>query len=123
MADSKSAYSEAADYYVKTTAAQDEAMARAYAKARARKDRHGHRWETTNVNLNEICDRFAPGDRGEVKGTKYIFAGERYSVVADMAAGYARIYDRVARKYTLLDGSPCDNDDLTHFRILKRDEM
>ena len=40
MADSKSAYSEAASYYVETTTAQDEAMARAYARARARKDRH-----------------------------------------------------------------------------------
>ena len=60
---------------------------------------------------------------GHQQGVKYVFEGERYEVKADMASGYLRIYDKVARSYVTLDGIPSDDLELTHFKILRREEM
>lgn len=120
MADSKAPYSAESSRYV-TGAREVPELKREYEKSLARKAKHGNVWAKNPANLNEVVDRFAPGARGEARGGKYIYTGSRYSVIADMGAGYLRIWDSVLRCYVRLDGRP-DKDRRTHFRILKKGE-
>ena len=38
-------------------------------------------------------------------------------------AGYLRIYDKQAKSYCLLDGTPSRDPEKTHFKIKRREEM
>ena len=96
---------------------------RLYEKSRKRAARFGENWKKNAVNLNAICDEFAPDSDGIISGVKMIFRGERYTVVADMASGYLRIYDSVTRCHVRLDVTPSQKENETHFIIKKREEM
>lgn len=122
MSDSKDYYSEASSGYVENDVAENEAARREYKKSKAREAKHNAKWKANPVDINEVVDRFAPGDKGEKRGVKYIYRGDRFSVVADMAAGYLRVYDSESRSYVKLDGTP-GNDEETHFKIKRREEM
>ena len=52
-----------------------------------------------------------------------VFAGERYEVRADMPSGYLRLFDKKLKEFVLLDGTPCDDPDFTHYKILRRKDM
>lgn len=123
MGDAKSAYSEMSGYYVNDVVPSSAIDQGRYDRSKAREERFNESWKRNPVNINDICDRFAPGDMGHQQGVKYIFESEQYEVKADMASGYLRIYDKVARSYVTLDGIPSDNLELTHFKILRREEM
>lgn len=123
MADYKSAYSGASSEYVSKDVATSEVARGQYDRSKAREAKHGEKWKRTPVDINEVCARFAPKNRlGRRDGVKWRFKGDRYDVVADMASGYLRIRDKVAKKWCTLDGVPGD-DDITHFKIKRRDEM
>lgn len=122
MTDSKSAYSEAAKHFVEVTAREQEEFRRKYEQSKKREARYNDQWKALSVNINDIVDLFAPGDDGRVDGMKYIFTGDMYSVVADMSAGYLRIYNNKTRQPLKLDGKPGSREE-THFKILKREEM
>ena len=122
MSDSKTAYSEVSHYYVEVLAARHEADRLIYERSKKREAKYNDEWQKQPVNINEICDRFAPGDSGHAVKGKYIFEGPQYNVVADMPAGYLRIYDKVNGCYVLLDGSR-DTKSMGHYKILKREEM
>ena len=116
--DQKELYSKASRYYVENHTDSDNG----YNKSLERKEKHNQNWEKQKVNLNEIIDRFSPRFEAHEHNSKMIFYGERYNVVADMASGYLRIYDKVLRTYVKLNGTP-GNDNSTHFKIMKREEM
>lgn len=122
MADSKSLYSDASREYVSVDVQEQAQAQRWYNKSKARKAKYDKKWKMTPVNINEIVDQFAPGAKGEKRKIKYLYRGERYNVVADMASGYLRIYDTTIKEYVQLDGTP-GNDDETHFIIKKREDM
>lgn len=122
MADSKSLYSDASDEFVNKDVQEEAQAQRWYNKSKVREARHKKKWESTPVDINEIVERFAPGAKGVKDKIKYIYRGERYIVVADMASGYLRIQDSITKEYLHLDGTP-GNDDDTHFKIKRREEM
>lgn len=124
MSDSKTPYSQAAQLYVEAAKSEiDPKLSFEYQKSLKRKERHGEKWAKVNVNINDIVDRFAPNSHVREEGIKYIFEGDAYNVVADLATGYLRIYDNRIREYVDLKGKYQKNDDKTHFRILKKEEM
>lgn len=127
MADSKSDYSDASKDYVASAAGEtiSDGDKKFYERSRIRFARHGDNWTRQSVNINDVVETFTPSAKGTRAGVKFIFYGERYNVVADMASGYLRIYDTVIGHYVDLDGKyhGKNNDDYTHFRILRKEEM
>ena len=122
MSDYKSVYSEASQYYVEKEVPSSDVTQAQYDRSKAREAKYNENWKKQPVNLNDICDEFAPGDDGYKDGVKWKFDGERYQVVADMASGYLRIYDKETKRWCRLDGTSGGRDD-THFKILRREEM
>ena len=123
VSDSKSLYSKASKYYVEVDVKQNAADASRYSRSKDRERAYGENWKKQAVNLNDIVDQFASGATGRRKGYKFIFRGSRYTVIADMPSGYLRIYDRELKSFVTLDGKPSRIGELTHFKILKREEM
>ena len=91
-------------------------------------------WRNTwkKVNLNDIVNEFAPDAIPFNNGGKFIYNGKRYTVLADTYGGYLRIKDKTIpgnKNYITLDGKSYYNlpkakrEQLTHFYILKREEM
>ena len=116
--DNKALYSKASKYYVENHNDSDTK----YDKSKEHEKKHNKSWEKQKVNLNEIIDKFAPVFTANEHGSKMIFYGKKYNVIADMASGYLRIYDKSLREYVKIDGTP-GNDKSTHFKIKKREEM
>lgn len=124
MADTKSLYSEVSHYYVEEKVLSSAVDRGRYERSKERERKYNENWKKTPVNINEIVDRFAPGDDGHEKGVKYIFEGPRYQVRADMVAGYLRIYDKAIKKFVKIDrGLPDPGEEPPHYKILKREEM
>ncbi len=122
MSDYKTAYSEVSQHYVETVVPFSDVDQGRYERSKSREARHNDQWIRNPVNINEICDRFTPGDDGYREGVKFVFESDRYLVKADMASGYLRIYDKELRAYVKLDGTPGTLAE-THFKILTREEM
>lgn len=120
MSDKKDLYSKASQYYVENAASSGAEKDR-YDKSKLRENRHNNDWIKQKVNLNTVVDHFAPDGDAMQSGAKMRFSGTRYEVVADMAGGYLRIYDKNQR-YVKLDGTAGTNKE-THFKIKKREEM
>lgn len=123
MSDAKRRYSEASTEYREVAIPSSEIDQARYDRSKAREALYNENWKRNSVNINEVVSRFAPGAVGRRQGVKMVFEGERYEVRADMAAGYLRIYDKWLRKYVMLDGTPSDVLALTHFKVLRREEM
>lgn len=104
-----------------------------------RKATYGANW--ASVNINTIVERFAPGATPQLVNGKvtYFSSNGRYEVAADIGGGYLRIYDHYqgfhvdanggdVRNYTDERGkqhgrSHSKQLEITHFRILKKEEM
>lgn len=123
MSDQKDAYSDVSSYYVEVAIRQSEEDCRAHEASKRREEKYNENWLKQKVNINEICDEFAPGDMGRRVGHKYVFEGPVYTVECDMSAGYLRIRNRVLRCYVRLDGTPDRKQANTHFKIKRREEM
>jgi len=128
MADYKSAYSDISKDYIENTVPSNSKDKGRYDRSKNREALYNENWLKQKVNLNEIVDKFVPSVDGFVEqhsegGVKYDFEGERYIVKCDKVAGYLRIYDKQTKSYCLLDGTPCDLSELTHFKIKRREEM
>lgn len=123
MSDSKDLYSDASSDFVEKDAANQEEAKHLYEKSKDREAKHNEEWKKYPVNINEIVDKYAPGAKGEIAGVKYIYKGERYSVLADMASGYLRVQDTVTKMHLKFDGSFTKDDEGTHFKIMRREEM
>ena len=123
----------------KIAAETNEELNKKIIAGQGRKARYGQNW--TSVNINTIVDRFTPGATPQVVNGKvaYVSSDGRYKVFADIGGGYLRIYDTYRRCHVDAYGNDVRNyiDDrgkqhgrssskqkaLTHFRILKREEM
>lgn len=123
----------------KSAAATNEELNKKITAGQRRKVTYGQNW--TSVNINTIVDRFTPGVAPRVVNGKvtYISSDGRYEVAADIGGGYLRIYDHYrgfhvdangndVRNYTDSGGkqhgrSRSEQLKITHFRILKREEM
>jgi len=123
MADSKSRYSAAAKFYAKIISHGSLLDALRYAKSKLRESLYNENWKKNTVNLNDIVNKFTPGAKGKAKGVKYEFENSNYIIKVDMPSGYLRIYDKHAKMYTKLDGTPSNLREETHFKIMKRKEM
>ena len=123
----------------KSAATTNEELNKKITAGQGRKATYGHNW--TSVNINTIVDRFTSGVTPQVINgkVKYISSDGRYEIIADIGGGYLRIYDNQkschvdaygndVRNYIDDSGkqhgrSPSEQKVLTHFRILKREEM
>ena len=123
----------------KSAAATNEELNKKITAGQSRKETYGKDW--TSVNINMIVDRFTPGATPQVINSKvnYISSNGRYEIIADIGGGYLRIYDHHkgchvdaggndVRNYIDSRGkqhgrSKAEQQALTHFRILKREEM
>ena len=128
MADYKSAYSDISKDYIENTVPSNSVDQGRYNRSKNREALYNENWLKQKVNLNEIVDKFVPSVEGFVEqhsegGVKYDFEGERYIVKCDKVAGYLRIFDKQAKSYCLLDGTPSKDQLLTHFKIKRREEM
>ncbi len=122
MADAKTPYSLVSNYYVTVTVPNSSIDQGRYDRSKERERRYNESWSNQKVNINDVVDTFAPGSSGVIDGVKFVFEGQTYSVIADMAAGYLRIRDNASGQYLKLDGTP-GNLGETHFKIKKREEM
>ena len=128
MADYKSAYSNISKYYINSTVPSNAIDQGRYDRSKNRETMYNENWQKQKANLNEIVDKFVPKEEGVAVqhsegGVKYVFEGEHYIVKCDKVAGYLRIYDKYAKSYCLLDGTPSRDNLLTHFKIKRREEM
>lgn len=123
MADSKSRYSAAAKFYARVMAHGSMKDAIRYAKSKLRESKFNDNWKKHMVNLNDVVNNFTPGVKGKTKGVKYQFENANYIIKVDMPSGYLRIYDKKAKMYTRIDGTPSRSLEDTHFKIMKRKEM
>lgn len=122
MSDYKTPYSEMSTLFVASANGRRAELA-IFENSKRREGKHNAEWLKSKVNLNDVCDRFAPGDRGHVEKGKFIFEGARYNVVADMSVGYLRIWDKQLKAYVTLDGLPDKHNRHSHYKILRREEM
>ncbi len=141
MSDSKSQYTSGSAGQ-KALAQLDATLKKKLDSASARAARFHANWQP--VNLNDFIDRFAPGSTAQRSGSKIIFQteGSNLQVVCDVAAGSCRLKDATIhsrRCYLDINGNvpgnkilPCgkqtgrpmeEYNAMTHFRILKREEM
>ena len=128
MADYKSAYSDISKDYIENTVPANSIEQERYNRSRNRETLFNDHWMKQKVNLNEIVDKFVPSKERFVSshaksGVKYNFEGKHYIVKCDKVAGYLRIWDKQAKSFCLLDGTPCGINELTHFKIKRREEM
>jgi hypothetical protein len=123
----------------KSAATTNEELNKKITAGQGRKVTYGQNW--TSVNINTIVNRFTPGTTPQVINgkVKYISSNGRYEIIADIGGGYLRIFDHHkechvdaygndVRNYIDSRGkqhgrSPSEQKVLTHFRILKREEM
>lgn len=142
MSDSKSQFSSGVAGQ-KALSQLDAALKVKLDRASARAAKYHDNWQT--INLNDFVDRFAPGSTAKISGSKITFQadGSNLEIVCDVSAGSCRLRDTsitTSRCYLDIDGRPVDNNktlpngkktgrskaeynEMTHFRILKREEM
>ncbi len=128
MADYKAAYSDISKNYVDNIVPESQIEQDRYERSKMREARNNDNWIKKKVNLNEIVDRFIPkGGETIIQrtqgGVKYNFEGKRYIIKCDKVAGYLRIYDKLTKSYCMLDGTPSRDQNQTHFKIKRREEM
>jgi len=142
MSDSKGKYSSSAASQ-RALAQLDAELKRKLDRASARTAKYHSNWQT--VNLNDFVDKFALGSTAELHGGKIYFQtpGSKLRVVCDVQGGYCRLQDtsikNPSHSYLDINGNNANNEILpsgkqigrkkpeynkvTHFRILKREEM
>ncbi len=142
MSDSKAKYSSGVAAQ-KALAQLDSALKKKLEAAADRTAKYHANWQA--VNLNNFVDRFAPGSTAEIRGSKIVFraAGSNIEVICDVRGGYCRLLDTsntTKHNYLDIDGnfvsfnktmpsgkqtdrSHAEYNAMTHFRILKREEM
>ncbi|SHK75066.1 hypothetical protein [Fibrobacter sp. UWEL] len=123
MSNAKEKYSTSASEYVTgMTTASNKAKER-YERSKKKKEQYSKNWKEQKININELTDKYTPGVEPKVSGSKMIWKNEKYEIKADLGVGSARVFDRKLKNYLDINGDPCNNNDLTHFGIKKKEEM
>lgn len=142
MSDSKSKYSSGVATQ-KALAQLDAELAAKLGRAADRAAKYHANWQP--VNLNDFVEKFAPGSNAVIEGSKITFRAKNSNiqVVCDIRGGYCRLKDLTIksgkRQYLDINGQNANNkttssgkqtgrsqseyNEITHFRILKREEM
>ena len=129
MSDYKGGYSTNASM-MKNKSESSKALSKIRNNAQARVEKHSSSWE--KVNLNDIVNKFTPGSVPYNDKGKFIYSNSRYKIVADTYGGYLRIEDNSIlsnKKYITISGKAyydlprSRREQLTHYYILKREEM
>ena len=142
MSDSKTKYSSGVSSQ-KALALLDAELSKKLDRATERAAKFHSNWQS--VNLNDFVDRFAPGSDPQIDGSKITFqsANSNLRIVCDVNGGYCRLQDTTIhperRSYLDINGNNANNmrlpsgkqvgrtqseyNEVTHFRILKREEM
>jgi len=129
MSDYKGGYSTNATK-MKKQSESSKSLSKIRQKAKRRSESWGESW--SKVNLNDIVDKFTPGAKPYNDGGKFIYSNDRYSILADTYGGYLRIKDKNLSghsPYITIDGKSyydlpkSSREQLTHYYILKREEM
>ena len=128
MSDYKSAYSDISNHYISKVVPENDVDKERYNRSKERETKNNKNWIKNKVNLNEIVDKFIPSKVEVTRtktegGVKYVFEGERYKIKCDKVAGYLRIYDKKEKSFCKLDGTISKNNNETHFKIKRREEM
>ena len=115
------------------------ALQKKISQGHARKELYGYNWKA--VSINDVVERFTPGAEPIRESGKMVFVSDdgKYGIYADIGGGYLRIYDFTSKQYVGLNGENMHNytdsngkqhgrskagfNAVTHFRILKREEM
>ena len=123
----------------KEEAKQEAELQKKISQGHTRKEVYGGNWAA--VNINDVINRFTPGTEPIRVGGKMVFVSDngKYGIYADIGGGYLRIYDFTSKQYVGLHGESMHNytdargkqhgrskaefNAVTHFRILKREEM
>ena len=85
MADSKTAYSSASKKFVNKAVLKSEEAKHQFDVSKKKEEKYNNKWSNHMVNINEVVDKFSPNSKGYKNGYKYVFEGDKYQVVADMA--------------------------------------
>lgn len=142
MSDSKGKYSSSAASQ-RALAQLDSSLKRKLEAAADRTAKYHSNWQT--VNLNDFVDKFAPGSTAKINGPKIVFQtpGSNIEVVCDVRGGYCRLLDttnKTTHNYLDINGKfvpfnkilpsgkqtgrpKAEYQSMTHFKILKREEM
>lgn len=142
MSDSKSKYSSSVTSQ-KALSQLDSALKAKLDRAITRATKYKSNWKS--INLNEFVDKFAPGSTPRISESKVIFQskGSNIEIVCDVSAGSCRLKDSsitTSRCYLDINGNRVDNNktlpsgkktgrskaeynEITHFRIRKREEI
>lgn len=141
MSDSKAKYSSGVATQ-RVLAQLDGALKDKLDRAANRAAQYHSNWPT--VNLNDFVDKFAPESHPVIDGSKIVFRapGSDIEIICDVRGGYCRLRDvsiASRRCYLDINGDIPGNKTLangkqigrtkdeynamTHFRILKREEM
>lgn len=120
MSDAKDDYSDSSTDFVSKASDGDLESKKLFDRSKRRERLHNADWIERKVDINEIVSSFTPNALGYRSGVKFIFRDDHYTVIADMASGYLRIYDNNARSYVDLNGTPSMNQIDTHFKIKRR---
>ena len=136
--DYKTGYSKGVSL-AKSEAQEEAALQKKIANGHSRKEVYGSNWQS--VNINDVVHRFTPGaEPMRINGKMvYVSNNGQYGIYADIGGGYLRIYDFKSKQYVGLNGENMHNytdsagkkhgrkksdfNAVTHFRILKREEM
>ncbi len=123
MPDEKACYSETSTNYIENDVVVNTIDKERFERVKGREATFNKNWCKQKVNLNEIVKRFTPNANGKRKGYKYVFENQNYEIRCDMIGGYLRILDKHKKRFIELDGRISKKNDISHFKILRREEM
>ncbi len=123
MANAKEIYSEASKYFCEVSVPSDTKVQEWFNKSKAREAEYNEKWKKFKVNLVDLVDKYAPNAQVYEKRYKFFFKGDKYTVVTDMVAGYARVQVNATKQYLDINGRPNSDGDFTHFKIKRKEEM
>lgn len=123
MANSKRMYSKLAEYYNGFVVPGSEKDRVRYEKSKERERKYNEHWKQHKVSLNELVNKYAPGETPKIKGVKAIFDGDKYKVIADLPSGYVKVQEKATKKWLNYDGTFKRKDENDHFKILRLEEM
>ncbi len=123
MSNAKEIYSKAAAYYCETKIQLNPLDQARYNRSKEKERQFNENWKKEKVNLIEIVEKYAPNAKAYEKGYKLYFKGDKYTVIADLISGSARIKENATKLWLRLDGSLTKSPEGTHFKIKRWEEM
>ena len=123
MGDTKSNYSMLASKYSSNKDASKHTKD-IFKRVEAAKKQFGDNWRKNPIDINEVVAKLGPVIRQKVTGNRKLVLITKDNIIkTDLLGGYARMQNRITKKYLTNNYVESDDGDKTHLRILKRNEM